>query len=82
MLEQAEVLTQWYTDTDGLRAPLIIDQHAVHSMVEITFNLPELGAEHPEPNNFVVRITAETVIMDAIAADANYTIMEGTRQPV
>jgi hypothetical protein len=78
-METADILTPWVLDVD-VNSPRLIGDHSYYSMVEITHNLFPVG-ETPDPNNVVVRIVATTADMDTIAADPDYTILEGTRQP-
>ena len=76
MSEQADVMTLW-TTLNGNNHPQVDIDHTLVSWEDFTVQPPD--AIPPEPNNYVVHITAETVDMDAIAADVNYTIMQGTR---
>jgi hypothetical protein len=83
MLEQAEVLSQWVSVTVeqlGLvRTPLVGEVYDVTTK-DLTNQLS--ASIPPDPNNYVVRITADTATMDLIAADPDYTILEGTRHGV
>jgi hypothetical protein len=81
-METADVLTIWFQDQleELYNSPLLPQHYQLFAWSDITRQSADTIP--PDPNNYVVRITAETAVMDQIANDPNYTILEGTRGPV
>lgn len=84
MAEQAVITTNWVNIDDGtgefVNTPQVTQDHTFIKWTDITGqpseNIPT------SPNQYNILLQAETVDMDAIAADTRYQIMPGTRQPV
>jgi hypothetical protein len=78
-MEQADILTGWLRAGNS-NYPTLEGTYALESSSDIT---GQPNASIPsEPNNHVLRIHAETAVMDLIAQDPNYTILEGTRHGI
>jgi hypothetical protein len=80
MMETAEVMTAWSL-LDGNNHPMVDVVHTLAGWEERTGNPMGAPPYTPDPNSNIVQVWAETVDMDAILADPNFVIMEGTRGP-
>ena len=73
-MEVAEISTQWVgtgADEDSNR-PRLGDDYDINKWEDVTGQPSE--NLRPEPNNYVVKVEAETYVMDQIASDSNYYI--------
>jgi hypothetical protein len=81
MIETAQVMSPWTVvneDGQDINVALLRVEHDLLGYGNVTHG--DTASIPPEPNNVIFNIKCETAVMDAIAADANYTILEGTRQ--
>ena len=81
-MERAEVVTDWIgtgAQEDSNR-PSLGDAFTLSKWEDIT-GQPAANIR-PDPNAYVVYTEAETAVMDAIAADPNHVILEGTREVI
>ncbi len=83
MNEQIHILSPWAEVTvDGEitnKPQVLIDHPALVRMTDIT-GTPTVNIPN-DPNNLVCRVVGPTATIDAIVADPDYVLMEGTRGP-
>ena len=81
MIEEIQVLSPWIEDSMGRRLKVGVD-YPDPQTIRITdrTGTPDENLIN-DPNQCVCRVAGETAVIDAIIADVNYTMMEGTRQP-
>jgi hypothetical protein len=90
MLEKAELLSYWEPLEEGDQAETVITVYpgiyfsfpGILNYREITGNVPNGPTDIKDPNNFVLYFEADTAVMDQVANDPDFTILEGTRGPV
>ncbi len=72
---RARVLTPWIGtgQHNDLYRPRLADDYALATCIDVTDQ--PIGNLPPGPNLFTVEIRCSQAVYDAVAADANYTIL-------
>lgn len=81
--EEAIFTTNWVAqDQDGeiINTPGLPIAHPVDKWVDVTGQ--PTGNIIPDPNQYNIKVTADDTVIDAIVADPQFVLLEGTRAPV
>ena len=81
-MEQMDVLSTWEEEPDGVRVKTVFTAFGGLGKLRVTDvtgtptpNIP------PDPDQAMCHVTGDTVVMNAIEADINYTVVPGSRVP-